>query len=349
MAKPHKLDPPIKRPAPTAEHVLGVLLAKFDPDAEWSLVGQPRKSRQALVYRARSPGRDVDVAVKVYHQLLHSHQPRWQYEALEGCYAAMQGPRFVAARPLGWLQDEHTLFMEWVDGSPLSSQLWSWRLVPDRRRLDLLAEAGQWLRAYHASNGVATQPFEPEEVLRWIDWPFATDPALEEQMMADPLFAATLGHLRTAAARLAGEPLQHTAVHGDFTPYNLFDTGERLVGIDMLALHEQPVLSDLSRFMIYVDVRKFAITLPRQMNPLGVRAADAEALLGGYGMSLAEATSPVALVVHLAEVMRRWARVGQKTRSGNSKRFLWQHEAWRMRRMTAHVASCLDQAMARAS
>ena len=326
---------------PTAEHVLRVLLPALDPAADWQLVGPMQRSRQAHVFRARAPGRDGDVAVKVYHVLLHPQQTRWQHEALEATFAAMRDPRFTAPRPLGWLKDEHTLFMEWIDGRPLSSALWSWKLVPDRRRLALLSDAGAWLRRYHEAIGVTVKPFDPDLVLRWIDQPFAADPGLARFMMADRVFAEALARLRAAASGLAGEPLPHTAIHGDFTPYNLLDSGDRLVGIDILALHDQPVFSDISRFLIYVDVRKYVMTLGFQMNPLGIRAADAAAFLGGYGMSLADAASPVIAVVHLAEVVRRWARVGEKLRSGR-RVSLWRHEAWRMRRMTAHIVARRD-------
>jgi hypothetical protein len=156
-------------------------------------------------------------------------------------------------------------------------------------------------------------------------------------MLAVPLFAETLERLRLAAARRRGELLPHTAVHGDFTPTNLIRSGDRLVGIDILALHDQPAFSDLCRFLIYVDVRKIAVTLGPQMNALGVRSADAGAVLGGYGMTISQATAPLMMVVHLAEVLRRWARVGEKLR-GSGRLSLWRHEDWRMRRMTARIA-----------
>jgi hypothetical protein len=328
--------------APTAERVLGVLLPALDPAAAWQLVGEPHVSRQAHVFRARAPGWPSDVAVKVYRVLLHPQQTRWQHEALEASFQAMRDPRFAAPRPYGWLKDERTLFMEWVEGRPLSSRLWSWKIVPDRRRLAVLADAGTWLSRYHEAIGVAPKPFDPELVLRWIDRPFARDPALERLMMGDRVFARSLALLRAAAAGLSGEPVPHTAIHGDFTPYNLIDTDERLVGIDILALHDQPVFSDLSRFLIYADVRKYVMTLPSQMNPLGVRAADAEAFLAGYGFTGVEAFAPATLVIHLAEVLRRWARVGEALRA-RRRLTLWLNEAWRLRRMAAYVAAALGK------
>jgi len=183
---------------------------------------------------------------------------RWEYlglKAAEERFSALQDPRFAVLRAIDHLPAERAFLMEDVPYPTLRDLLAGpARLTPSGRRriATALANAGAWLREFHALEaGDADAP-----PLR------ASAAEVEAALHEQAEFALRHGGggsverdtARAVAAIADGalpDPLPLGLWHADFAPRNVFVTPAGAVaGFDMAARRRAPVYEDIAYFVM---------------------------------------------------------------------------------------------------
>jgi hypothetical protein len=114
--------------------------------------------------------------------------------------------------------------------------------------------AGVWLSELQGRSGPKSLPFDSEPVLQELT---RNREQLTDLSAAERLLDATVATVK----RLHGQPMQHAARHGDFTPQNVLVTPQGSVGIvdfENFAL-STPTYFDPATFVAYVEVARRSV------------------------------------------------------------------------------------------
>ncbi len=158
-------------------------------------------------------------------------------------------PTWKIPRPLEVIDEGPALVMEAVSGTSLQARL-PW--LPWRRRSLAAAaadcrRAGQWLRFYH-DLGRTGERKALDVAAKWEDAEESLA-ALVEAGLDRAHCARISDALQALAARVSGQPLAISHVHGEFTIDNLFLDGDRLTALDLWGEHRNAVHHDLASFL----------------------------------------------------------------------------------------------------
>lgn len=303
------------------------LLAKFsgaletlEPEGRWSLKGPVGKGRKCDIYQVINDITATRLALKLYDQTHASAAaPHIQFRALQRC-AKAPGATVRSPQPLAFLPEERAVLMTWHEAPMLLHVLWRNILTP-QHRLELISQAGIWLRSFHDLSCISIEPFDGTKLLEKLEGRIENNPAmrmtLEENQECKTAFAAF-----SKLAVQARYDAPHALLHGDFTPSNLLVDDDGVVGIDMWGARHAPVYEDAARMLTYL-----AITSPFSLAsmPLHKDGALMQAFAGGYGRDMLDMHSGAWSLTLLYQQLRRWLVYRQRSeQKPASPIFAWQ-------------------------
>ncbi len=241
---------------------------------DWRIEGPLFASASSTIYRAtRINGTGPTVAIK-------SAAPREvkeQYEALVVGRDRLQGHSDChVPLPLGYLEAEGFLAMEWIDAPSLKTIMLS--PMTSRRRLEHLAQqAGEWLAAFH-NNDKETCSLDPRVMLDQID---ECREARESRLPRR--IDETIRFLHSTTDRLVEHPMPKVLLHGDFKPSNFLVTDNATFGIDLTAQHVDVAAYDIAQFVNQLILECYH---PKAILHCTRQHEHALAFLAGYRSSL---------------------------------------------------------------
>jgi Ser/Thr protein kinase RdoA (MazF antagonist) len=272
--------------------------------------GPYASSEFTQIFRGEGDLFPCPIAIKVFRGRQFDVAPadaaRTYYDALKQLVALNGDDRvFGAVRPLGLIEDRGIVVAEWIDGQPLS--LWLSRASREDV-VQALQRAGAWLARLQRASGVAYRPMDIAEELERLDQ--SMDPVLQGSGSAQIFRAAFLVH--ATAAKLAGEQVLWSQLHGDFKPANLIVRERQLYAIDVDLISMAPTVHDVAHFLNHLRLLCYS--------PYGLRlamrvSALEAAFCEGYASDGTLNLSPRLLAwerlrnaVHLLLRHREWSR-----------------------------------------
>jgi hypothetical protein len=141
--------------------------------------------------------------------------------------------------------DRRMILMPLVAGDTLRAAL------DDPRDHDvLLARAGAWAAAFHASQPTEQRKFQPRFMANHLG-KLAADVAAGQRPVTDPTrFQAIVAAVRAQSAPAQDAPTVSAVRHGDLQARNLIIDGQVTWGIDLSPVQSAPVGYDIARFLL---------------------------------------------------------------------------------------------------
>ena len=127
--------------------------------------------------------------------------------------------------------------------------------------------------------------------------------------------------VRSIVSGMNGEIMTHASAYGDFTPFNLFVEKQRTVGFDFGVHRRAPVASDISRFLIYLDIYHLIPTRRGELRESGCRERHVRAFMGGYGSEEKLLAGGGWLKFQFMEVVRRMVSLMAMRAKGRNHAF----------------------------
>ena len=304
-------NPSLKKQTPSGKKVditeLLPILCRRTACDDWRVIGEPLQRRECQIYFIESeqfgPHRLV---LKVYHASLangnlakHEHQKlrRLKQVASEDCTV----PESLLLMPR-----RNALVMEYID-APISAQLLVTGALMPGRRLFVIRRAARWLHWFHSQSQVAEEPYQAYHYLKKLEANLERIESFAPGVLAEDEFLNDcIETVRVIVSEMNGQMIPHVSAHGDFTPFNLFVDEERTVGFDIGGRARSPLVSDISRFLVYLDVYQLIPSRRKDLRKYGCRERHILAFFDEYGLSAvgAEGTNHW-LKFQFMEVIRR--------------------------------------------
>lgn len=225
----------------------------------WQLscvVARMKAGRVEAVFRATAP----DGRILAIKQCAHPRKAINEFDALQALAAASRD----CVTPV-FLDDQASLFaMEWIEGPTIK------QLMHQPGRLDLIRQAGRWLRSLHH----ATKGWTPQR-----------DPQIEGAMLIDPLgveFQRVDARLRARRAKLGMRVLGHALLHSDFHMGNLFVMNGRTIAFDPAVKRRGAPMFDVADFLVLARIYRLHAAAQGTAWP-DCAERDRLAFLDGYG------------------------------------------------------------------
>lgn len=202
----------------------------------------------------------------------------------------------------------NALVMEYV-AAPLAGQLLIRRFHSPAQRAEIVRRAAGWLRWFHSHSEIETAGFDAAVVRtrleRMQNKLHQTNGGPGE---GDPFLRDCVARAHLYAAEMADTPLLHAAVHGDYTPFNLFLGPTKAYGFDFNENKRQHVHQDICRFLLYLDTYRLRPPRDAELARYGGRRNDYETFFGAYGEDAAPSRE-VWLALQFIEITRRLASI----------------------------------------
>ena len=215
-----------------------------------------KSGRSEAVFRAEGPdGRKL--AIK---HCAHPRKAIEEFIALQSLSAA----RGDCIRPV-FLDEQASVFaMEWIEAATLK------QMMQRPRRLDLIRQAGRWLKGLHS----ATRCWTPRRD-RQIEGDLLIGPQGGEFKKIDAI-------LRNRRTRLGLRLHRHSLLHTDFHMGNLFVDGERIIAFDPMTSRRGLPVHDVADFLVLCEVYRLHAAMRGDGWP-DCGGQDRRAFLDGYG------------------------------------------------------------------
>lgn len=274
-----------------------VLTLKDRLGAGWQVVcvsARIKAGRVEAVFRAEGPdgGR---LAIK---QCAHPRKAITEYTALQTLASASSN----CVKPV-FLDEAASLFaMEWIEAPTVKD------MMREPARLDVIRQAGCWLRDLHR----ATKAWTPQR-----------DPQIEGALLVEPRgpdFGRVDDRLRARRRQLGRRWLFPCLLHSDFHMGNLFAANGRIVAFDPLAMRRGAPMFDLADFLVLSEIHRLhAAKLGRAWPDSAQR--DRRAFLDGYGPLTAGQNRLLAFATDLkiARIWHHHAKTGNRSRLEQSE------------------------------
>lgn len=195
-----------------------------------------------------------------------------QFEALERVHCAFANgdPRFAVPAPLYFDHELATIAMGWVDGESVSEKLRQPAAL--FKGTGWLTDIGAWLGAFHHAGPVRAEPVKLDELLAVVD-------DLCASALPHTTFSRALQLLRNTASPLQNIDMQVSWLHGDCKTDNFILFDNRVFGIDISLVHENPVEYDLAQFLNNLNL---LLSSPKYLLIAGLRPQLEKAFWKGY-------------------------------------------------------------------
>jgi aminoglycoside phosphotransferase (APT) family kinase protein len=311
--------------------VLPKLMRKTGCD-DWKLARSPLQRRDCIIHFLHSASfRLPDLVLKIYRkdevegnlaQAIHRKCKRFHQAGSATC---------SVPEPVVFLQEENAMVMEFVD-APSAASLLIRGLHSREKRRDVVRKAACWLRWFHESSEVVFRPFEARTFTNTLQMTVDKVEAMANKAAArDGLLARFVRSASEFARETEGVVMPHATAHGDFTPFNLFIDGGRMVGFDFRANRRLAVTHDICRFLLYLDIYQISPADGREVAKYGCRRDDLDVFMEAYGMAAARLDDEIWRKLQFMEITRRIMSL-TLPRTRLSKRMLGMFETSRLRR-----------------
>ena len=299
---------------------------------DWTLARSPLQRRDCVIHFLRSKTfRLPELVLKVYRKeevgenlahVVHRKCKRFHQAATASC---------TVPEPVICVQEGNAMVMECVNAPSAAVLLMKGFLSREKRR-DVIRKAATWLRWFHESSGVVVRPFEARSFVNPLQRTIERVQDMAARSTAtDAWFARCVRSAGDVAGELEGVAMPHATAHGDFTPFNLFIDGGRMVGFDFRANRRLAVSHDICRFLLYLDVYHIRPADRREVAEYGCRLDDLEVFMDAYGMAGARLDADLWRRLQFMETTRRLASL-MLSKAKGSKGILSGFEISRLRR-----------------
>lgn len=277
-------------------HELNQLLAKMSPDhlsSYWQIDEIARNggsaSTQRILVKAASASYPVPIAVKIFPD--HDAGRNWasrEYAALVKYHAAMKDhPGFSVPKPLACQGAAYA--MQWISARRLVSLLMLGIVIPNLRRHCLFV-TGKWLSTFHR---IGDAELAPLDSVFWFD-------SINVGAGTSKAWSDAMRRTRAIAPVLAGAPIVHSQLHGDYTARNLFITRSQAIGFDFGLFDRGPSAFDCADLLIHAG-RNCIAGHPASW------VGDSRTFYNGY-CNLAGEDARARIFAKLLRVLKHWAR-----------------------------------------
>jgi hypothetical protein len=308
---------------------------------DWSVRGSPLQRRDCRIYFLESGSfRLPGLVLKIYLQdevwehlakSLHKKSRRYMKAATAEC---------AVPEPILLLPEANAMVMECVEAPSAGSLLMRGFHSVEIRR-EVVRKAARWLRWFHESKGVTSEPFEAASYTGPLAGSAEKIRQLApERLAGDALLRKCIEAAGEFATSMDGLEFPHATAHGDFTPFNLFIHGERMVGFDFRANRRLPVPHDICRFLLYLDIYRITPAGGGELSRYGCRRDDFEIFMAEYGTGREWLEDGIWLKLQFMEITRRITSLSLP-RTRLRKRLLRFIEIAYLRRNARHILAAL--------
>ncbi len=307
------------------------------------VIGKPLKRRECEIYFIESAKlQQPRLVLKAYHaslangnlaQIEHRKLRRLKQVETEAC---------TVPESLLLLRKRNALVMEYID-TPTSAQFLVKGMLVPGRRLFVIRHAARWLQWFHSQSQVVDEPYQANHYLQKLADNLERIESFAPRSLAqDEFLNDCIEMVRVIVAEMNGKLMQHVSAHGDFTPFNLFVNEERAVGFDIGGRGRSPIASDISRFLIYLDVYQLFSSRRRDLRKFGCREKHILAFLNEYGLPAVEIEDTSHwLKFHFMEVVRRMVSLMMDQTRSSHRHALKPLEMKRLRRSAGEMMCSL--------
>ncbi len=222
---------------------------------DWRIFLPSRKRRESSVhFIASATFQTPRLVVKIQEEdFVSPAQARRLFQRAQNCHRRSTG-EFSVPAPVMFFPRFNAMAMEYVDAPLLSRHLLRRLHVPGARAVAIRG-AARWLRWFHEGDGIDERPFRPGVVAGHLDHLRGIlENAAPGSLARDHRLGGLLGLSMEVAESLGGRTMPHATAHGDFTPFNLFAGGRRMIGFDYGGNARFPLYEDMCRFLSYMNI-----------------------------------------------------------------------------------------------
>ncbi len=278
-------------------------LQTLAPDATWVASGPVGASRKCDVYTLTNSKSALRLALKVYRPAIASEQAsQIQFRALQRVQKARRDDPFMRApEPYACLADHQAILMSWHDSPNLTKALWN-LLAQPQSRLNLIADAGRWLRKFHEISCISPAALDTEKLVAKLQNRINRCADGGETLLNTSDFKRALEcFVYHMEAFKASAP--HALLHGDYTPSNLLVDDQGIFGMDMWGGRLGCVMEDAARLLTYLAIQS-PYTLAN--TPLHSDGKFPATFAKGYGREVLDIQSPTWKLLLMYQQLRRW-------------------------------------------
>ena len=302
-------------PAEDLATILPDLVRKTDCDG-WQPMRGPLHCRGCTIYFLRSPDfRLPGIVLKAFPQEPPERRLMKRLAAMHEAGATLHAAataEFAVPEPVTLIRKWRVLGMEFI-AAPRSNGLLTASLLSPAKRDEVIAKSAGWLRWFHTRSEMDVRQFDASLHL-------AALAKMTSQLPAtDPFLSKCLRLAENVTAEMDGQPFHHAAIHGDFTPFNLFIDGGRTIGFDYQAKGMRPVSADICRYLLYLGMYHPLPARAAELREFGCRQRDSEVFLDAYGGGPDLTGNPLWPGLHFLEVVRRIASLTLLREKGRSR------------------------------
>lgn len=182
------------------------------------------------------------------------------------------------------------IVLEHVPGPRLDHAI---RNASPGQRTALMAQSGDWLKAYTSSRVEVASNFTPGW---WIKKRAGIPASLPKEDQV--LYAAMLANLKARSNDLRGTDITKAATHGDFVSINALLFQGRIYGVDIQGKAVLPVASDVARFLVWTECQT-PLLAGTHASTAGITTPDWESFLSSGVLPEAEAQTHLPFFVGL--------------------------------------------------
>jgi hypothetical protein len=287
---------------------------------DWEVAPTPLHRKDCTIFFLRSRSYRISKAVlKIFRENRVEKNHAKKLHRMGQRYHAAATTQFTVPEPVTLLEEKNAMVMEYIDAPSCSSLLMK-EIHSKRRKRRMIRQAAAWLAWFHAQSGVTLEPFDATSFVSKIRKTY------EDLHVGRPkgasrheFLAKCIASAETVASEMSNVPIPHAAIHADFTPYNLFIQGDRIIGYDFLPNRRCPVAHDIGRFLIHLDVYQLVPTRAAEQSKYGCRKNDLEDFIEAYGWESRVLEDIPWLKLHFLSVLRRITTLTRIRASGRRK------------------------------
>jgi tRNA A-37 threonylcarbamoyl transferase component Bud32 len=227
-----------------------------------------------------------------------------QFDALKNLNGKLgDGDRFRVPNAVALDEANGFLVMEWIDLPSVEQNLKSWR-TSKSNILMVLKNAGEWISRLHSVNKLQSANLNSKILIDDITETLATFNDISNSKSRLMMFVRTLRETALLAAQF---DIQKGLQHGDYKPSNILSDSRSTVAIDCHAIHEGPIINDLSHFLNHLD---FSLLFPFRRSFFCDRNLYINAFLDAYSRANKLSMQSVPLLplnwLRLHQIVRLW-------------------------------------------
>ena len=270
---------------------------------DWQVTRKPLQRKDCTIYFLSSGTYGISKAVlKIFRKNAVGRNYAKNLHKTGRRYHAAATARFGVPEPITFFEEENAMLMEYIDAPSCGSVLMK-GFYSRHRRQGIIRHAAAWLKWFHAQSGVTMERFDAVSFVMKLRNTFENLSAGEPSR--DEFLARCITRAEAIASGMNGVLIPHAAVHADFTPYNLFIQGERMIGFDFRPNRRCPVAHDIGRFLIYLDVYRIIPARSAEQGKYGCRKDDCEVFMDAYGWDSGDLDEALWLRLQFLLVVKR--------------------------------------------